>query len=666
MSIDFSDQDLLSRVRNGDTTAFGDLYAHHTAAAHRAARRIVRDPHLAQDLVSESFARVFKALRTANGPQGDLFPYLLVTMRNVAATWGRDSSRYTPVGDDLLFQPRDARDHVGGADEAPVDSLNMSLTSSAFTTLPVRWRTVLWYLEVEGESASEVGARIGLSEVAVRQLAKRAREGLREAYLAAYLGGAPMVGAHVPTADLVRMARGKISLHRRRTVEPHLDTCAQCTRLLFEAAEENSTLRALALPFYLAAAYAAAKYAHGVRARLTSHGKQGTRLSAAGAAAAVLIAILVGAFVVPKIGSNRSRAGSDVVANQGPGNSGSGGPGSGGSGSGGSGSGGSGSGGTGGSGGSGSGTGSGGLSASGGSGSGTGSGSPRGSGSLTASPTTGIALGSIGPVSVTPPINQVPSSNVPFVVPGTTALVPKSSAHPPSAGSSVTPTRKRSVTTLGSSVTRTTDPAITASRSSATGKAPTNTPVTTSSVPSTTTAKPKPTPTPTKTTPTTPTPTRTTPTKPTPTKPTPTRPPPTGTITPSPTPPAPPATQITNSGLCISAPTVLSGQLTLGICILGLDLQSWTLASDGTLRLAGGYCMTATTSTTVGGNTSVQAVRCAGGKDQQWTRGANQSLRNAQGGERCLDAEFGIVAVGTRLIAYQCTGGLNQRWNFSS
>nr|MDQ6937303.1 sigma-70 family RNA polymerase sigma factor [Actinomycetota bacterium] len=189
MSIDSTDQDLLARVRAGDTAAYGELYAHHSAAAHRAARRISRDPHIAQDLVSESFTRVFKALQADRGPCGDLFPYLLVTMRNVAATWGKSSARWSSVGDDTAFAPRDARDLVAGADEAPVDKMAVSMTTTAFGRLPSRWRTVLWYLEVEGESASEVGQRLGLSDVAVRQLARRAREGLREAYLGAYLGG---------------------------------------------------------------------------------------------------------------------------------------------------------------------------------------------------------------------------------------------------------------------------------------------------------------------------------------------------------------------------------------------------------------------------------------------------------------------------------------------
>ena len=329
MSLDFSDQDLLGRVRGGDTSAFGDLYAHHSGAAHRAARRMVRDPQLAEDLVSESFARVFKALRSENGPRGDLFPYLLVTMRNVASSWGRDRVRWKPVGDDdSAFLPRDARDLQAAADEAPVDRQNMTLTSSAFGTLPARWRTVLWYLEVEGESATEVGRRLALSDVAVRQLARRAREGLREAYLTAYLGGTPTLGAHIPTTDLVQMARGRISVRRRGQVEKHLDTCPHCTRLLFEAAEENSTFRALALPFYLAAGYAvvhavrgAGHHASGVGAVRTvaatarRFGGAAQTAQAVGAAAGVVGVVGVATLVGPHLagGSTRIDAGSATI-----------------------------------------------------------------------------------------------------------------------------------------------------------------------------------------------------------------------------------------------------------------------------------------------------------------------------------------------------------------
>ncbi|MEP6853144.1 MAG: sigma-70 family RNA polymerase sigma factor [bacterium] len=348
MSIDSTDQVLLARVRAGDTAAFGELYAHHSTAAHRAARRIARDSHVADDLVSESFARVFKALRANNGPTGDLFPYLLVTMRNIAATWGRETSRWTPVGDDTAFAPRDARDLVSGADEAPVDTMAVSMTSKAFATLPSRWRTVLWYLEVEGESAAEVGRRLGLSDVAVRQLARRAREGLREAYLTAYIGGVVVQGAHIPPDDLAAMARGTISIRRRGQVEGHLDTCPHCAALLLEVAEENSTLRVLYLPLFVALGYAVVQWLQKQAGFLRPRGRLARGSSAVQPAVLAAVAVVAVTAIAAAVisgwfgGSSRSGdrgagagAGGSAGANSAGGStgaSGSGGPGSGGGG----------------------------------------------------------------------------------------------------------------------------------------------------------------------------------------------------------------------------------------------------------------------------------------------------------------------------------------------
>lgn len=677
VSIEFSDQDLLSRVRNGDTDAFGDLYAHHSAAAHRAARRIVSDPHLAEDLVSESFARVFRALRGENGPQGDLFPYLLVTMRNVAATWGRNSARYTPVGDDSAFEPRDARDVVAGADEVPVDNLNATLTSSAFATLPARWRTVLWYLEVEGESAGQVGRRLGLNEVAVRQLAKRAREGLREAYLAAYLGSRDTVGPHVPTADLVRMARGRMSLRRRRALEPHLDTCAQCTGLLFEAAEESSTLRVLALPFYLAIAYTVLRYGRRLRNMLFKHTTQQSARVAGMAAAGVGVVALVGlvAVVAPRVGSHHraesvgSGAGPSFRSGAGSGAAGGIAPSAGAA--------------TGSSGGSGGGT-------AGGVGASTGSSTPTDTGLSGASvaPATGGGASSI-PGAV-PPVVQPSGAAAGADGTGGSALPPLSGAGgdvatgTPSAGDSAAGTRSSS----GASTAGPTTGAAATSRApySSTAQATRTAGPTSTRGPTSTQRPTAPATTPTKTATKTPTRTPTkAPTKAPTTAPTKTPPPTTD--------PAPPASQGTNissvnAKYCVAAK--LDGSVALVVCSSSA-LQQWKLTS-GQLQLAGAVCMAISNKTVnseAAGNSPVdsasgkpagirtpgaKAVAAVGygvemtpcataGSSAQWhkqrassgvdSHGAVMIASDSHGG-LCLAAQGGRVAAGAALIARPC------------
>ncbi|WP_189223869.1 RICIN domain-containing protein, partial [Saccharothrix coeruleofusca] len=57
----------------------------------------------------------------------------------------------------------------------------------------------------------------------------------------------------------------------------------------------------------------------------------------------------------------------------------------------------------------------------------------------------------------------------------------------------------------------------------------------------------------------------------------------------------------------------------------------------------------------------VRLWSCTGGGGQNWAVGGNGSLVNGQSG-KCLDADGGGSADGTRLIVWTCHGGANQRW----
>ncbi|MEV3856357.1 ricin-type beta-trefoil lectin domain protein [Streptomyces sp. NPDC050095] len=82
----------------------------------------------------------------------------------------------------------------------------------------------------------------------------------------------------------------------------------------------------------------------------------------------------------------------------------------------------------------------------------------------------------------------------------------------------------------------------------------------------------------------------------------------------------------------------------------GGNHQNFVLAHDGSVR-ALFKCVAVSGS-------SVQLRTCDGSAGQKWTR-SGQTLVN-QG--KCLDAEGGASADGTRLIVYTCSGGANQRW----
>jgi beta-glucosidase len=86
----------------------------------------------------------------------------------------------------------------------------------------------------------------------------------------------------------------------------------------------------------------------------------------------------------------------------------------------------------------------------------------------------------------------------------------------------------------------------------------------------------------------------------------------------------------------------------------GTNAQTWTQASDGTLR-ALGKCMTAQGATD---GAKVQLYDCNGGAGQKWTA-TNGTLVN-QG--LCLDATGQSSANGTPMQLWACSGAANQKW----
>lgn len=175
---DLADEHLLELTREGHHHAFGELWKRHSGIGTAIARRLTTRIDSA-DLVSEAFTRMLQAIRNGTGPRSAVRSYLATTIRSIAATWGRELQKTIHL-EHLPEVP--FTDHrLDGIDD--LDTLERA--SAAFATLPERWRTVLWYSEVEGRPNSEIAEIMDLKPTAVATLASRARGGLRKAWRAA-------------------------------------------------------------------------------------------------------------------------------------------------------------------------------------------------------------------------------------------------------------------------------------------------------------------------------------------------------------------------------------------------------------------------------------------------------------------------------------------------
>ncbi|NIH80112.1 sigma-70 family RNA polymerase sigma factor [Amycolatopsis viridis] len=233
-----ADAELIGAVRGGDLAAYDTLFRRHLPAARRVAAMLWRDRAEVDDLVAESFLRVFAAIRDGAGPADRFRPYLLVTLRNLAMDWGRRRERCDPwaaTGDD----------GAPGVEEIVIDRLTGEVARSAFETLPARWRYVLWHTEMLGTGPGKLAGELGMTANGVAALAVRAREGLRQAFLQAHVPAARTEECRTVRRRLAAWTRGKVTARQRQAVSAHLARCPKCQRIAAALETVNGGLPAL-------------------------------------------------------------------------------------------------------------------------------------------------------------------------------------------------------------------------------------------------------------------------------------------------------------------------------------------------------------------------------------------------------------------------------------
>ncbi len=250
-----ADADLVLRTRSGDPAAFGELWRRHYGSGMAVARSITSriDP---DDLVQEAYTRIYQAIRRGGGPNGSFRAYLFTSIRNTAAAWGRTRTESPLEEADSIPDPRTS-------DQAVEEALDRGLTAQAFRSLPTRWQEVLWYTEIEQMKPAEISPLLGMKAGAVSQLAFRAREGLRAAWIQAHLRSTEAGSdCHWTIERLGGYSLGTLGTRDRGKLERHLGECTRCFLVAAEAKDVSSRLALVMLPLVLgavgAAGYAAA------------------------------------------------------------------------------------------------------------------------------------------------------------------------------------------------------------------------------------------------------------------------------------------------------------------------------------------------------------------------------------------------------------------------
>jgi DNA-directed RNA polymerase specialized sigma24 family protein len=272
---------LLNLVRTGETEAYEVLRQRHEQAARRLARCLVPAEE-ADDLVAEAFAWILAVTLRGGGPADAFRPYLLNALRRVGYEGLPGPGGEDPADSGDMPDPGELFTEPGMADRAP------SLIVRTFQSLPDRWIAVLWHTVIEETDPAKVTQILGLSPGAAESLVRRARKGLRQAYLQLLMTDVAAPECQPVARQLGAIVRGTASNYDRAMVTDHLGNCDECRAAYTDLTDLNIALRSQVAPVYLgstAAAYLPSVEAAvgGIPTSPTAAGKKGPQAGTAGA-----------------------------------------------------------------------------------------------------------------------------------------------------------------------------------------------------------------------------------------------------------------------------------------------------------------------------------------------------------------------------------------------
>lgn len=175
VSTDLSDDDVVDRVRRGETDAFALLMRRHNQRLYRAVRAVLRDEAETEDVLQETYVRAFMHLDQFLG-RARFSTWLTRIAVNEALRRRKRGPRLTGMDEvaETLAAPGPGPEH-GAA-----DGELRRFIEAAVDRLPDDFRTVFMLREVEGLSTAETAESLDIPEETVKTRLHRARRQMQQ------------------------------------------------------------------------------------------------------------------------------------------------------------------------------------------------------------------------------------------------------------------------------------------------------------------------------------------------------------------------------------------------------------------------------------------------------------------------------------------------------
>lgn len=177
-----NDEQLMRRVANGDAAALETLYEQYAPAVMGLAFKMLGDRAVAEEVVQETFWRVWRNAETFCEQQGAFSSWVFGITRNLAIdTWRRGKARPQPIWDREDEQLENNPDPQADVTESAWTSIKHVQVRQALSVLPPAQREVVEMAFFWGMTRQEIAESIGVPLGTVHTRARLGLQKLREA-----------------------------------------------------------------------------------------------------------------------------------------------------------------------------------------------------------------------------------------------------------------------------------------------------------------------------------------------------------------------------------------------------------------------------------------------------------------------------------------------------
>lgn len=169
------ESELVSQLRQKDSKAFGYLYDHYAPSMYGVIYRILNSEEIAQDILQETFVKVWNSIEQYDTTKGKLFTWVLNIARNAAIDRLRSKEHKN-------LQQRDSLSNKQVRNKTDQDSQQIGDFigfNDVIKKLREEHRLIIDMMYFEGYTQAEIADRLGIPLGTVKTRARAALEHLR-------------------------------------------------------------------------------------------------------------------------------------------------------------------------------------------------------------------------------------------------------------------------------------------------------------------------------------------------------------------------------------------------------------------------------------------------------------------------------------------------------